>query len=91
MKLLGASKWFIRTPFILEGIFYSRFGCLFAWIASYSILWYATPFVQNTIKEVPLLPISPLIMLGLLLLSMIAALIIGFIGSYAAIRRYLHL
>lgn len=91
MKLLGASRWFIRTPFILEGIAYSLFGSFFSWVATYLLLWYATPFIQNTVKEVDLLPISPLVMIGLLLVSLTTALIIGFVGSYGAIRRYLHL
>lgn len=91
MKLLGATSWFIRAPFILEGIFYSSFGALIAWIASYIILWYATPFVQNAIQDIRLLPVSPLIMLELLFVGQLIAVIIGFIGSYGAIRRYLHL
>jgi cell division transport system permease protein len=91
MKLLGATSWFIRAPFILEGIFYSSLGALIAWIMSYLILWYATPFVQNTIPEVDLLPASTLVMLELLLVGQLIAIIIGFVGSYGAIRRYLHL
>lgn len=91
MKLLGATSWFIRAPFILEGIFYSSFGAFIAWIASYLILWYATPFVQGAISDIQLLPVSPLIMLELLLVGQLIAIFIGFIGSYGAIRRYLHL
>jgi cell division transport system permease protein len=91
MKLLGATSWFIRAPFILEGIFYSSFGAFIAWIMSYLILWYATPWVQEAIKDVSLLPVSPLIMLELLLIGQLIAIFIGFIGSYGAIRRYLHL
>ena len=91
MKLLGASSWFIRSPFLLEGIFYSSFGAFLAWIFTYLISWYATPFVQNTIHEVKLLPVSPLVMLGVLVISQLAAITIGFIGSFGAIRRYLHL
>lgn len=91
MKLLGASTWFIRAPFILEGMFYSVVGATIAWVFSYIGLWYATPFITNTIKEVQLLPVSPLVMLGLLAISLLVALFIGFIGSYGAIRRYLHL
>jgi cell division transport system permease protein len=91
MKLLGASTWFIRAPFLLEGIFYSMLGAILAWIISLIIMWYATPFVQNTLLEIDLLPMSPLVMLGLLAVSLLVALCIGFVGSYGAIRRYLHL
>lgn len=91
MKLLGASSMFIRAPFLLEGIFYSAFGAFLAWIVAYATVWYATPFVENTIHEVHLLPVSPLIMLAILAGSEITAILIGLVGSFAAIRRYLRL
>lgn len=90
MKLLGASTWFIRAPFLLEGIFYSCIGAFIAWIFTYLIVWYATPFVQSNIHEANLLPISPLVMLGILGASQLVAFLIGLIGSFGAIRRYLH-
>ncbi len=91
MKLLGASSWFIRAPFIWEGITYGLIGAVSAWIASYVVMWYITPFVQGNIPEVPLLPISPLIMLALLGIVILASFLIGFLGSYGALRRYLKL
>ncbi len=91
MKLLGASSWFIKTPFILEGISYGVIGAILAWVVSMVLLWYFTPFVQNNIKEIPLLPISPLFALGLLLVAMVFAIVIGGLGSYGAVRRYLKL
>ena len=48
MKLIGASDWFIRTPFILEGIFYSVFGAIIGWAVSYAAL---TIFGQSTKSE----------------------------------------
>lgn len=92
MKLLGASTWFIRAPFMLEGITYGIIGATVAWIVSYLILWYLTPFVQGWLQnELTLLPASPLLMLLLLLISLTVALFIGFLGSYGALRRYLKL
>ncbi len=41
MKLVGATNWYIRVPFIMEGLLQgllgSGFACLFAWLFSY--LW----------------------------------------------------
>lgn len=89
MRLLGASPSFIRNPFIFEGIFYGLFGALVAWIVSYGLLWYFTPFLQGYLGEVKLLPVSPIFMLMLLGGVMIVALVIGGLGSMAAVRRYL--
>lgn len=89
MKLLGASTWFIRAPFIAEGVIYGMAGALFAWILTYLLLWYTTPFLQNSLGEIKLLPVSPFLMLALLGVALLVALIIGALGSYGAVRRYL--
>ncbi|MCL4365974.1 ABC transporter permease [Patescibacteria group bacterium] len=89
MRLLGASPAFIRTPFILEGIFYGVAGTIAAWLLSYSVLWYFEPFLQGYLGEVRLLPVNPLFMLAVLVSSLILAIVIGGIGSISAVRRYL--
>lgn len=89
MRLLGASPSFIRNPFILEGMFYGVAGTISAWILSYSLLWYFTPFLQGYLGEVKLLPVNPLFMLGVLGGSLFLALLVGAVGSFAAVRRYL--
>jgi len=89
MRLLGASPSFIRNPFILEGLFYGIAGATLAWILSYGLLWYFTPFLQGYLGEIKLLPVNPLFMLALLGSSFIVALFVGGLGSFAAVRRYL--
>lgn len=89
MRLLGASSSFIRNPFILEGMFYGITGAVAAWILSYSLLWYFTPFLQGYLGEIKLLPVNPLFMLPLLGGSLLLACLVGGLGSFAAVRRYL--
>ncbi|MBI3103939.1 ABC transporter permease [Candidatus Daviesbacteria bacterium] len=89
MRLLGASSSFVRNPFILEGMFYGVCGAMLAWILSYALLWYFTPFLQGYLGEIQLLPVNPLFMLALLLTSLLTACLVGGIGSLFAVRRYL--
>lgn len=89
MRLLGASPSFIRNPFILEGMFYGITGAVVAWALCYLLLWYFTPFLQGYLGEVQLLPINPLLMLVLLGGSFMLAILVGGIGSFVAVRRYL--
>jgi cell division transport system permease protein len=89
MKLLGASATFIRAPFIMEGIFYGLIGAILAWVVSYLGLWYFTPFLSEYLGEIKILPVSPLIMLGLLGAILGVSIVIGSLGSYGALRRYL--
>ena len=89
MRLLGASPSFIRNPFLLEGIFYGVSGAFCAWMVTYALLWYFSPFLQGYLEEVNLLPVSPVFMLALLLGALVAACVIGGLGSFGAVRRYL--
>lgn len=89
MRLLGASPSFIRNPFIFEGIFYGVVGAAAAWVISYVLLWYLTPFLQDYLGEVELLPVNPLFMLTLLGSILLIATFLGVLGSYGAVRRYL--
>lgn len=89
MKLLGATNWFIRSPFIIEGIFYSILGAFLAWGVSYLILWYFSPLLKGSLGEIMLFPVSPFLMLSLLGIELSVALLIGIIASYGAVRRHL--
>lgn len=89
MRLLGASPNFIRNPFILEGIFYGVAGAISAWIISYGLLWYFTPWLQAYLGDVNLLPVNPFFMLILLISVVLIAVTIGGIGSFGAVKRYL--
>lgn len=89
MKLLGASGWFIRAPFLIEGIIYGLIGATAAWLTSYIVLWYLTPFLQDMLGEIKLLPVSPIFMLLLLAVELIVAVFIGALGSFGAVRRHL--
>ncbi|MBI4039951.1 ABC transporter permease [Candidatus Daviesbacteria bacterium] len=93
MKLLGASTWFIRLPFIMEGIFYAMSGAVLGWLLASLILWYFEPLIRNNLGEVSgaIFPISLLFIFSLLLAELLIALIIGALGSFSAVRRYLRL
>jgi cell division transport system permease protein len=47
MKLVGASNWFIRGPFLVESIMYALFGCLVFWILFFIGLNFLAPSVHN--------------------------------------------
>jgi cell division transport system permease protein len=95
MNLLGASKLFIRAPFILEGIVYGIVGAFLAWAVVYGLLWYFAPPIQFNIKDLPAsvvsVPPPPIFMLILLGIILGVGAIIGMLGSYGAVRRYLKL
>lgn len=89
MRLLSATNWYIRWPFILEGIFYGIIGTILGWIFAALSLWYATPYLQPFLKDIPLLPVSPIFLIELLLGELLIAIIIGIFAGTVAVLRYL--
>jgi len=57
MRIIGASKWYVRAPFIYECIIYGVVGSLLGWGGMYLGLLYATPWLENFLGTVPLLPL----------------------------------
>lgn len=91
MRLVGATNWFIRWPFVFEGMLYA----LFATIINIAILYPTLIFLGPKISG--LFPDSNLDLLLyfkqnlplLLAAQFLIALVIGIISSFIAIRRYL--
>lgn len=93
MKLLGASSWFIRLPYLMEGIFYAVSGAILGFLVSFGLVWYFEPILVNSLGEVSsvLFPIPYLIMAGFFGVVVLVAILIGAIGSAVAVRRYLRI
>lgn len=89
LRLIGATAAYVRTPFVLEGIFYGVGGAVLAWLLVYILLLYATPFLVEFLAGIPLFPVSFLFMLIVLGGELLFGALIGSLGSLVAVRRYL--
>ncbi|MFH0942645.1 MAG: permease-like cell division protein FtsX [Candidatus Beckwithbacteria bacterium] len=89
LRLIGATDWFIRKPFILTAVLYGLSGSFIAWGFSYLLLLYSTPFLANWLGEIPLLPISFWVMLAMLGGELVLGIIIGAGGGWLATHRFL--
>jgi cell division transport system permease protein len=89
MKLLSATNWYIRWPFILEGILYGTVGTFIGWVIASGGLLYFSPYLQTFLHGIPILPVSPFFLLGVLLGEIVLAVLLGFLASSLAVLRYL--
>lgn len=89
MRLIGATTWYIRWPFIFEGVFYGVSGAFLGWISSSLVLLYATPILSSFLRGIPLLPVPPVFFLGLLGGELLLAIVLGMVASMLAVLRYL--
>lgn len=89
MRLIGATPWYIRWPFIFEGASYGVVGAIIGWTMATGALLYATPFLESFLKGIPVLPVSFVNLLILLGLELVFAVFLGVISSFIAVFRYL--
>lgn len=89
MRLLSATSWYIRWPFVMEGIFYGFIGTVLGWTLATVGLMYATPYIQPFLKDIPVFPLSADFLLKLLIGEMLVASAIGMFAGSVAVLRYL--
>lgn len=89
LQLIGATNWYIRLPFILEGIFYGGIGAILGWGITLLILLYSTPYIVRFFAGIPFSPISLVFMIEILGIEILIGILIGSLGSLLAIKKYL--
>ncbi|HEU4867102.1 MAG TPA: permease-like cell division protein FtsX [Actinomycetota bacterium] len=88
MKLVGATNWFIRVPFIFEGTVQAALGALVASALIYAGKVFGLDRMQDAILFLPLTVGSGSIIRMFFTLLLIG-IVIGVFGSTLALRRFL--
>jgi cell division transport system permease protein len=87
MKLVGATEWFVRGPFVLEGVMTGLIAASFA-LALLVIAY--QPAVERFRADVAFIPLSydPAFVVSLAQDLLIGGAVLGALGSYIGVRRY---
>jgi cell division transport system permease protein len=90
MKLVGATEWFVRGPFVLEGVIT---GILAASIALALLVVAYEPVVSRFKSDVGFIPLSydPAFISSLATDLLLAGALLGAVGSYIGVRRYVRI
>ncbi len=92
MKLIGASDFFIRAPFVVEGLFIGAIGAAiplsFLYLLYYKIIEMITEKFNSTFQSFSFLSAGEIFHL-LIPISFGIGMGIGFLGSYFTVRRQL--
>lgn len=88
MKYVGATDWFIRWPFLLEGIVLGCIGSLIAAVALRSFYAAMAAKIYSTLAFFPLMPQYPF-MNYVTAAILLAGIVIGAIGSVISLKRFL--
>ncbi|MBP7700684.1 permease-like cell division protein FtsX [Candidatus Woesebacteria bacterium] len=87
MRLLGATKGYIKAPFMIEGMIYGLIGSVIGWISTFSALLYLTPVINEALGEIKLLPIPIEFYLMHASIGIILGFILGGFASLVAVQR----
>jgi cell division transport system permease protein len=91
MKLVGATKWFIRGPFLFEAALYGIIAAVIAAILCYAALLGGGPKLSSYLNVQGIIDLFrhyPLLVIGA---EMLIGILIGVISSLLAMSRYLKL
>jgi len=88
-RLLGASKFYVKKPFLLEGLFYGLFGSFFGFIFTFFIILIIRNSVNNFFQPVVFFNINPVFYLEILLIELSVGSILGLFASWIGSNRYI--
>ncbi len=88
MKYVGATDWFIRWPFLMEGIVLGCIGGIISALALRSFYAAMAAKIYNTLAFFPLLPQYPF-MNYVTVAIIFSGMLIGAIGSAFSLKRFL--
>jgi cell division transport system permease protein len=88
MRLVGASNWFIRTPFLFEGMLQSIIGALLAILTLVALQAFVMPRIELVLQFLHL-TLSGAALAQLSAILLVSGIVIGLLGSATALRRYL--
>ena len=90
MKLVGATEWFVRGPFVIEGV---MTGLIAAAIALSILVLSYPPAVIRFSSDINFIPLSfdPRYISSLALDLLAGGALLGALGSYIGVRRYVRL
>jgi cell division transport system permease protein len=90
MKLVGATEWFVRGPFVIEGVMTGLIAAAFA-LALLVIAY--EPAVDRFRSDVAFIPLSydPAFVASLARDLLVGGAVLGALGSYIGVRRYVRI
>ncbi len=89
MRLVGASNWHIRGPYLAEGGFYGLFAALISLVLFYPIVYGISGKLANLIPDVNLFHYFLVNSAQIILITLVAGILLGTLSSIIAIRKHL--
>ena len=89
MRLVGASNWFIRGPFIIEGVLYGIIATIVTLVLLYPLFYFVSPKISSFLPIGDVFSYFQTNLLSFFLLLLGIGVILGGFSSFIAVRKYL--
>lgn len=92
LRLLGATRWYVKMPFMYEGMLYGIASAILAWLGVVVTSWYLTPWLkwlQSFFGTIQLAPIPWQVYAAQLGIGLLVGIVLGFLASIFAVQRLL--
>lgn len=87
MRLIGATRWYVKKPFMSEGMVYGMLGALFGWSIATGGVLYLTPEIKSFVSDIPLFPIPIEFFAIQLGAGLLAGMLLGMFAGFSASQR----
>jgi len=89
MRLVGASNWFIRGPFLVQGVIIGSLAALIALLTTLGLCFLISPKIKLIVPEISIFSLFVSNLGALILIQLATGIGLGVISSMIAIRKYL--
>jgi cell division transport system permease protein len=91
MRLVGATKWFIRGPFLVSGVLYGAASAAITTLVFFPLTWLASPKLAILVPNFNLFQYFISNFAEFFAIILVSGVLLGTISSFIAIRRYLEI
>lgn len=88
LRLLGASGWYIRGPYLIEAAIYGLLASVLSFAMMFGLLLYLTPTLTSFFGEIPVFPMDTQFLLILLGVTALGGVLLGMVSAFVASQRY---
>jgi cell division transport system permease protein len=88
-RLLGASNFYVKKPFLIEGLIYGVGGSLIGTLSCFLLVLYFSGQINSFFNPISFIPSDLSFYSTLLLFSVILGSLIGYLASFVGVKRYI--
>ncbi|KKQ91009.1 MAG: Cell division protein [Candidatus Shapirobacteria bacterium GW2011_GWE1_38_92] len=88
-RLLGASRHYVKKPFLYEGAIYGLIGSSLGWLLAFIIIFYFKNQINQYFEPTVFINNEPIYYLQILFAEIAIGLFIGYLASWFGVKRYI--